>query len=190
MKYLVLAVALLTFGLGKSFVRTHRTSVRANRRKEVSSIGVLWDSDGKWSVPVLDEGLERIESVKAGAAGSIAGVVGSIVPVVALGFRYGFNNDWLFHLETGVILYSLFGIVYRYAVRRDTNPSLKQGVVGAFAITQTLSSLSAPDGINMGLVIIGGVYLLANAFPYASAAYAIESCFAQGLISPFPRREF
>ena len=39
----------------------------------------------------------------------------------------------------------LFGIVYRYAVRSDDNPMLKQGAVGAFAITRAVSQLNAPD---------------------------------------------
>jgi len=30
---------------------------------------------------------------------------------------------------------ALFGVVFRYAVREDANPQLRQGVVGAFALT-------------------------------------------------------
>lgn len=39
----------------------------------------------------------------------------------------------------------LFGILYRYAVRGDDNPMLKQGAVGAFAITRAVSQLRAPE---------------------------------------------
>ena len=36
---------------------------------------------------------------------------------------------------------ALFGLVYRYAVRRDNNPQLRQGVVGAFAITRSVATV-------------------------------------------------
>ena len=40
---------------------------------------------------------------------------------------------------------ALFAIVYRYAIRKDTNPMLNQGVVGAFVFARTLSSIRVSE---------------------------------------------
>ena len=42
------------------------------------------------------------------------------------------------------MLLALFGVVYRYAVRTDENPMLKQGVVGAFVITRSWALIDPP----------------------------------------------
>lgn len=41
---------------------------------------------------------------------------------------------------------ALFAIVYRYAIRADTNPMLNQGVLGAFVLVRTLPSIRVSSG--------------------------------------------
>ena len=45
-----------------------------------------------------------------------------------------FRLRWELQADGLALTLFLFGVVYRYAVRRDENPMLKQGVVGAFVV--------------------------------------------------------
>jgi hypothetical protein len=57
-----------------------------------------------------------------------------------------YDADWEFNVDALLILTApLFGITYRYAIRRDNNPNLKQGVVGAFVITRALATIQVPN---------------------------------------------
>jgi hypothetical protein len=65
----------------------------------------------------------RIESVKSGVAGGVAGAI-SLAPVAALhNIAYGEESvvnglaQWEFDTDMGVIQAALFAIVYRYCVR-------------------------------------------------------------------------
>jgi hypothetical protein len=85
---------------------------------------------------------QRIESVKAGVLGAIAGGV-AVTPVAF--FHYVGNlPQWELTTDMSSLEAGLFAIVYRYCARKgDDNPMLNQGVVGAFAVTRTLSNLHA-----------------------------------------------
>ena len=81
---------------------------------------------------------ERLES---GKAALIAGVGGSLAAApVALIASDAFSAQWEFATDALAVQLFLFGVVYRYAVRSDDNPMLKQGATGAFAVTRTLAS--------------------------------------------------
>ena len=96
---------------------------------------------------------------------------------------------------------ALFGITYRYAVRTDPNPNLKQGVVGAFAITKALSSITVPDycssiPLNCGpplyfvspsMVFSGLLTFVLAMIAYGGAAYFIEQLFLSGILRKFPK---
>lgn len=86
---------------------------------------------------------QRIDSVKSGVVGAVAGSVGSTI-IIALHD----NNiqQWEFDTDSAAISGGLFAIVYRYCVREDNNdnPQLAQGVVGAFAIVRTLARIDVP----------------------------------------------
>ena len=84
----------------------------------------------KWATPIENESLERIESVKAGFLSAISGSIAmtpfalvadkSFYPSTAFSAQWELSHDGL------AIMLALFGIVYRYAVRQDPNPQLKQ----------------------------------------------------------------
>ena len=94
------------------------------------------------------------------------------------------------------IMLFLFGVVYRYAVRSDSNPMLKQGVVGAFVITRSWALITPPATcdlipLNCGAPLgyfnwdmIGqGVFGAAETgAACVAAAFAIETCFSKGWI--------
>jgi hypothetical protein len=98
------------------------------------------------------------------------------------------------------VMLGLFGLVYRYAVRQDSNPQLKQGVVGAFVITRTLSMLQASEEcsalplscgpplgyFNWEMIATGVGAGVESALAFAAAAAAIELAFSKEFIRRFP----
>lgn len=96
----------------------------------------------------------------------------------------------------------LFGITYRYAVRRDGNPNLKQGVVGAFSITRALAAVTAPaESCSAALPLDcgppfrlftwtmlgqGALALLESAAVLGLCALLLDALFAAGWLSRFP----
>ncbi len=79
-------------------------------------------SGGKWATPIEDETKERFESVKTGIVAAISGSIAmapfalltqkSFYPSDALSAQWELSHDGL------AIMLALFGIVYRYAVRK------------------------------------------------------------------------
>ena len=97
----------------------------------------------RWSEPI-DQFFERIESTKAAVAGLFAGSVASAVPTLLLHLDNIGQAE--FNIDQIAIMSALFAIVYRYAVRADGNPQLKQGCVAAFVLTRTLGAVVTPTG--------------------------------------------
>ena len=101
----------------------------------------------KWEGEVEDEMAERMESVKAGVLSGVAGSIAAVPVALVQTEEYfpfaAFTPQWELQIDGLALSLGLFGLVYRYAVRRDPNPQLKQGVVGAFAITRTWAMLKA-----------------------------------------------
>ena len=92
------------------------------------------ESFGDMSSGDVDEDSERIESVKAAAVSSIVGVLASL----PISFYEAEDLLQLF-LQSSIIFIScaLFGVTFRYAVRRDLdNIQLKTGAPAAFAFVR------------------------------------------------------
>ena len=83
-------------------------------------------------------------------------------------------------------MFAVFGLVYRYAVRRDKNDLLSQGVVGAFALTKAFNQWDATGSIITSLPSLIAL-VLASLFAYFCAAEAINIGFSRNLLSPFPK---
>ena len=88
-----------------------------------------------------DRDQERIQSAKVGVAATLAGAIAD-APIALLTQTQAFQPQWEFDHDALALTLALFGVVYRYAVRNDDNPMLKQGVVGAFVLTRALSALT------------------------------------------------
>lgn len=99
---------------------------------------------------------ERLESLKAGAVaafgvffgfGAIA-IVNSLIIAQRWDFLAGLQVraiDLNFAFKGSIALLAgfLFGVTYRYGIRRDTNPQLKSGVVLAFGLVRAFGQLDA-----------------------------------------------
>lgn len=99
---------------------------------------------------------ERVESLKAGAVaafgmfwgfGAIA-LANTLILVPRLDFLAGLQVEAIdlnFAFKGSIALLAgfLFGVTYRYAIRTDTNPQLKSGVVLAFGLVRACGQLDA-----------------------------------------------
>ena len=155
------------------------------------------DDNAKWSSDV-DEFAERIESAKAAVVGGLAASVAAS-PVEFLTHT---NNiaQFEFDVDQISIMGALFGLVYRYAVRQDGNPQLRQGVVGAFTITRSVATvrvsseclavplrcgppLSYLDYAMLGQLASG---LIVSGVAFGAAAAAIDAGVDRGWLKRFP----
>jgi hypothetical protein len=105
------------------------------------------DDDNKFGMA------QRIESGKSLVVGALAGGI-AVSPVAYLHYMLllppaggaGLGlAQWEFTTDMGSLQAALFAIVYRYAIRGDTNPMLNQGVIGAFVLVRTLSNIQVSN---------------------------------------------
>lgn len=85
--------------------------------------------------------LQRLESVKAGVVGALAGGI-AVAPITFV-HHLGNLAAWEFNTDMASLQAAVFAIVYRYAVREgDNNPMLSQGVVGGFLFVRALTGIN------------------------------------------------
>lgn len=93
---------------------------------------------------------QRIESTKCVVVGALSGGFSVVLFTALHDIAFGgeeFNNgvaQWEFDTDMGSLESALFAIVYRYCIRKDDNPMLNQGVLGAFVLVRTLSRIRVP----------------------------------------------
>lgn len=141
----------------------------------------------------IDEDSERLESVKAAALSSIVGVLASL----PISFYEVDSFPRLFVRSLIVFISSaLFGVTFRYAIRRDVdNIQLKTGVAAAFAFVRGLAMLESgrPFELSSEAVIslaLDGAFSVAESiFIFLPAAIALDFCFKMRFLSPFPTRK-
>lgn len=151
---------------------------------------------------VLQEDLaaKRAESGKAAAVSLVAGTAGGLPFLLLSKFAQippSFSEiSWEFQADGLALMLLLFGVVYRYAVRDDDNPQLKQGVAGAFVITRSWAlitppatctalplSCGAPLGyFNWDMILDGSFAAVETGAACAAAAFALEFCFTKGWV--------
>ncbi len=94
---------------------------------------------------------ERIESIKAGGVAALTGAGVSTV-LVSL---HTLDADTLpastLRIAIATVCAFLFGVTYRYIVRTDSNPHLRSGAVGAFALTRSLGQLESISPADLAL---------------------------------------
>ncbi|CAI0408861.1 unnamed protein product [Linum tenue] len=133
---------------------------------------------------------ERIESIKAAGVCAIVGTLAGLPVSLAQVTSY---EQLLLPLAVTFFSCALFGVTFRYAVRRDLDDSnLKTGAIAAFGFVKGLGRLSggAPLELNPGSIlshgIDGAVYVSQSLLVFGFAAVSLDYCFKVGLISPFP----
>ncbi|KAG2485157.1 hypothetical protein HYH03_016047 [Edaphochlamys debaryana] len=145
----------------------------------------------------LRDGPERIESLKAAAVATAAGLAAEL-PLVALaagGDGAGSPLSSALSLAAAAGAAFLFGATYRYAVRDDSsNTHLRGGVVAAFALVRVagagdaLQAAAAQAGNNpLGLDVVGpaALYGAEGLLMFGFASVALEIAFSQGWVKRF-----
>jgi hypothetical protein len=90
---------------------------------------------------------QRLASIQCLVLGA---VVGSIVqaPISFLHTTLmgaGGLAQWEYDTDMAAVTGGLFAVVYRYCIREDTNPQLKQGLLGAMILIRTLPQIHIPE---------------------------------------------
>uniref|UniRef100_A0A7S2X6P8 Uncharacterized protein n=1 Tax=Lotharella oceanica TaxID=641309 RepID=A0A7S2X6P8_9EUKA len=148
---------------------------------------------------ITNQAAERLESVKAGIVGALAGSLAA-APIALLSPNR-LSPQWEFDHDGLAACLALSALVYRYAVRNDENPMLKQGAVGAFAIARTLSllrvseqcsslplSCGPPLGFADWAMIAQGLFIALESFAaFGGMALTLEVLFDKGIIRRFSR---
>lgn len=127
---------------------------------------------------------ERIESLKIG---SISGIAFTIASLIFLAIHAGILGEPLSGLSSatrlagGLLAGFLFGVTYRYIVRDDANPHLKDGAVAAFALVRGLAPLEFSGDLDAsGLSLFLGESFVC----FLVSRRAIDSILASKIIKP------
>ncbi|MFN5514910.1 MAG: hypothetical protein ACK5CA_09225 [Cyanobacteriota bacterium] len=87
---------------------------------------------------------ERLESLKAGALGALVlGLTAGLSLTLQGVFRFPAEAPTLWSAAGFLLSGFLFGVTYRYIVRGDGNPHLRDGAVLAFALVRSAGYLQA-----------------------------------------------
>jgi hypothetical protein len=151
----------------------------------------------RWSdIGLIDENAEKLESVKTALVSLVAGGVATLPFSLVLGTISGFGATWEFETDGLALTLPLFGLVYRYAIRKDKNPQLRAGVMGAFAITRAVSLVDVDASCSSiplhcesvfilftsGMLLQGLSRLIESYIAYYGSALAIDSLVNSGLL--------
>jgi hypothetical protein len=89
-------------------------------------------------------------------------------------------------ISTGIAGFSgfLFGATYRYIIREDKNPHLKEGGVFAFGLVRGLAQVDI--GLNFSTSIFPLIVLASESIlGFAIAAFSLDSAIKFGWVKPF-----
>ncbi|MEG4799537.1 hypothetical protein QUB63_05210 [Microcoleus sp. ARI1-B5] len=146
---------------------------------------------------------ERVESLKAGSVAALSCLLGfGTIALVNLILAQRWDSlaslqvrgiDLNFALRGAIALLGgfLFGVTYRYAIRRDTNPQLKSGVVLAFGLVRAFGQLDAGLSFEAGKMpalqellpfAVGGVE---SVVLFAIAGLVLDWTLGRSWIKPF-----
>ncbi|XP_058085212.1 uncharacterized protein LOC131232755 [Magnolia sinica] len=141
----------------------------------------------------LDKDMERLESVKAA---SVSALVGTLAGLPISFSQATSSTQLILHLAVIFISCALFGVTFRYTIRRDLdNIQLKTGTSAAFAFTKGLAELEAgqplefTSGSILSHAVDGALDVSENLFIFIFASISLDYCFKMRLLSPFPIRK-
>lgn len=133
---------------------------------------------------------ERWESVKAA---SISALVGSLAAAPIYLSKVTSSPQLLLQLGVTFASCALFGVTFRYAVRRDVDDThLKTGASAAFAVVKGLATLSGGSPLEfnsssfLSHAVDGAFFVFQDLFIFTFAAVSLDFCFKMRFISPFP----
>ncbi|EPS70416.1 hypothetical protein M569_04346, partial [Genlisea aurea] len=124
---------------------------------------------------------ERLESAKAA---SISAIVGTLAQLPFSLTDHVSHSQLIISLLAATVSSALFGVTFRYAVRRTDldNVHLKLGTSAAFGFAKGLGGLDGSS--NEALDAAVGVFESLSIFAFAGVA--LDLCMKLGIVSPFP----
>ncbi|THG12487.1 uncharacterized protein LOC114276651 [Camellia sinensis] len=138
----------------------------------------------------IDRNEERLESIKAA---SISALVGSLAGLPIFFTQVTDISQLILPLATTFISCALFGVTFRYAVRRDLdNFQLKTGTCAAFAFVKGVGTVDGGPPLELEIgsflshALIGAAYISENLLIFLFAAVALDFCYKMRVLSPFP----
>ncbi|OVA20650.1 hypothetical protein BVC80_883g23 [Macleaya cordata] len=146
---------------------------------------ILEERDGE-----IDKDEERLESIKAA---SVSAVIGTLAGLPISLSQVTSSTELILPLAISFISCALFGVTFRYTIRRDLDDiHLKTGVSAAFASVKGLAVLGAGPPLELDIAsflshaVDSAVYVSENLFIFVFAAVGLDFCFKMRFLSPFP----
>jgi hypothetical protein len=144
---------------------------------------------------------ERIESVKVGIISSFGGSLFALPLLLIKGIVSNFDAQWELSTDLLALTLALYGLTYRYAVRKDSNPNLKQGATISFVLTRILPLVKVPSYCSslpldcgpplhygtVSMITDISFELVLSLVAFFGANYVIEYFFKKNLLSTFPK---
>lgn len=138
----------------------------------------------------VDRDEERLESVKAASISALVGTLSGL-PIC---FTQATNTtQLLLSVAINFVCCALFGVTFRYTVRRNLDDAqLKTGVAAAFGVVKGLAILSAGPLLELNFESLlayawdGTIYVSENLIIFVFAAVSLDYCLKTRLLSPFP----
>ncbi|GMJ06291.1 hypothetical protein HRI_004298300 [Hibiscus trionum] len=168
------------------------SQARAMIEEAERSLSPNEDDVGDGNAFGIDVDEERLESVKAAL---ISALVGTLAGLPISLTQVSSTTQLLLPLSVNFISCALFGVTFRYAVRRDLdNVQLKTGTSAAFGFVKGLGTLGggAPLELDAGSFVShavdGAVYVSQNLFIFLFAAVGLDFCIKMRILSPFPMK--
>eukprot|EP00607_Mallomonas_marina_P003396 CAMPEP_0182432404 /NCGR_PEP_ID=MMETSP1167-20130531/56070_1 /TAXON_ID=2988 /ORGANISM="Mallomonas Sp, Strain CCMP3275" /LENGTH=169 /DNA_ID=CAMNT_0024619869 /DNA_START=61 /DNA_END=570 /DNA_ORIENTATION=- len=144
--------------------------------------------------------IDRVDSLKAAVIGAVFGSIGALPFTVLHGVISKFDGQWEFSVDMLALTLALFGVTYRYIVRENDYQRLREGAVGAFAVTRALNMIQVPAEcaslpldcgdpfhyFSISMLIQGIGVFSESLLAFGSAAYFLEKAFSSDLLKKFP----
>ncbi|KAI9108269.1 hypothetical protein K1719_020752 [Acacia pycnantha] len=138
----------------------------------------------------IDRDKERLESVKAA---SISALIGSIAGLPICLTQASNFTQLILPLAINFISCALFGVTFRYAVRRNLDDvQLKTGAAAAFSVVKGLATLGGGPLLELNYesflshALDGTTFVSENLLIFGFSAVGLDYCFKTRLLSPFP----
>lgn len=141
----------------------------------------------------INKDIERWESIKAAA---ISALVGSLAGLPISFTQVTSSSQLLLPLTVTFISCALFGVTFRYTIRRDLdNIQLKTGTSSAFGFVKGLATLSGGPPLELNTesflshAFDGALYVSQNLLIFIFAAVTLDFCFKTRVLSPYPMKK-
>ncbi|XP_027181153.1 uncharacterized protein LOC113779674 isoform X1 [Coffea eugenioides] len=167
-----------------------KAMVEEAERALIGGSGGEEDSFTAVKIQSVDRNEERLESVKAA---SISAIVGTLAGLPLSLTRITAISDLILPLGITCVSCALFGVTFRYAVRRNLDDiHLKSGTSAAFGVVKGLATLGAEPGLELdtdsllSTALDGAVYVSENLLIFFLAGIGLDFCMKVGFLSQFP----